>query len=393
MITIPKGNPIKIWLDGELSWNSTNPKNFNRTPFFHKWKLSNTVRLQVYTPDDISANLKAVIYSGGVIVETLDFVNTDGRHDLSFLLSDIFNDIALFDIQIVKTFQLLNQEFSNNSAWESYDLGSDVTISGGSSNSFINFGQSPYKTKVMRQNFTLPVNEYTFEYKLTIDPHISVMARARLKILFYDSEDNVLLTLNATEHNGEGVYESSVTTLSSPAGTTKIGYRVDSQSPDEFTFSIDYLRMISSTVLEGYTDCLQICEEDEDIITLKYSSPHNYIGLNFEGNLFELPVEGTFAIKNTASETESGDFADNNTELLSSSSKDQTLLEVDSCPDYIFSLIKRVIKSNTLKVLDENYVAEEDLPMDRIGKSLQYKGSVWLTNKNSIDYITYGNSI
>jgi hypothetical protein len=194
---------------------------------------------------------------------------------------------------------------------------------------------------------------------------------------------------------GTAVSEVVVELTASMATSLSITFPALSANSDRFRIIFESL-IFGSTItiippvgdimlLNDYaakSDLLHIADHD-DTVLIQYGDKANYAGIDYSNeDIFAIRLDGRFTKERTPEENESDQTSDGTVEKLSSTLKDQKLLEIEYAPPHIHKLMKRVLNHNTIYIDGEYWVKEENYEARDVSNSQPLQpATCWLTQK------------
>jgi len=389
---IPKGNPIKFWLNGEESFNEKIVPGMQQQCFHQQFNTTDEIRLQVL--DTVATAYQLKIYDvDDVLLETLDFTESSDVFNLDFLISDysslhdkkVYFKIGTYEMTVVETDDFASDLESWILDWGGASL-SDWAWNAGSGGSMRATTVNTFGVKNYQRPITLP--QQASIIRVTYNP-IAVPNSANLKIGFAlkdGSGAGDIITSGIILENltGDGSVDYNLTTQSYWEDTTYLGIYVASTgyvAGDVIDFmKLEILTRVFSEV--AFTDLINIMDDD-DTVLIQYGDKNNYAEIDYTAQqIYSIRLAGRFGKERTQEENESDQTSDGAVEKLSSTLKDQKLLEIEYAPPYIHKLMKRILNHNTIYIDGEYWVKEENYEARDVSNSQPLQpATCWLTQK------------
>lgn len=390
-MTIPKGNPIKFWLNGEESFNEKIVSGMQQQCFHQQFNTTDEIRLQVL--DTVATAYQLKIYDvDDVLLETLDFTETSDVFNLDFLISDysslhdkkVYFKIGTYELAVVEedTFA------SDLETWELAGGGaslSDWAWNAGSGGSMRTTTVNSYSSKVYRRPTTLPAGCII---RITYNPLPSInSSQLRLVLDLADGPnigDGFFTVANDFVLLGDGVAEYTLVVPAHWEDTTYLHIYLDGTAYVAGDI-VDFMKLeiLSNTFAEvAFTDLIDIMDDD-DTVLIQYGDKNNYAEIDYTAEqIYSIRLAGRFAKERTPEENESDQTSDGAVEKLSSTLKDQKLLEIEYAPPHIHKLMKRILNHNTIYIDGEYWVKEENYEARDVSNSQPLQpATCWLTQK------------
>jgi len=220
----------------------------------------------------------------------------------------------------------------------------------------------------------------------------------RLQVI--DSEDKIYgVSIQNVDDNSEiGSKVFSQTEVTEDDYETVLHYRND------ISFTFEELGVTSGQVVRvvlmegtdypldsvtGYSDCLDVQDEQWGTFPIDYTNEYDYAGIAFEGLglTFTIRVEGRFFKQKRTRETESEGLSDESVVVLGTESKRQKTLEVELAPFHFHDQLILILGSNKITIAEDgtdvDWSGEEAYEMEEADdRSPFYKAKCILTKKD-----------
>jgi len=376
-MTIPKGNPIKFWLNGEESFNSVALSGMQEVCFCGRWALTDNIRIQVVETVYSALTLK-IWNSNDEEVGSVDFTETSDIFDVNFTLTGegVTDSKIYFTIVVSAPTMAALSTWTNRGDSPAVDwtLGSNPSRSLSTSFGYTKFLSTPFNG--------LADYDYSFNYNFDITGYGNLNY---FKIALLDADLNEVYSYDFTPADivSDGNYSGSVT-LSPTSDFAYLAFYFGVQ--DALTSVVIDINSVAYTSTPIYaplaeSDCFLV--DDEDTVLIQYGDKTNYAEIDYTAQqIYSIRLAGRFVKERTQEENESDQTSDGAVEKLSSTLKDQKLLEIEYAPPYIHKLMKRVLNHNTIYIDGEYWVKEENYEARDVSNSQPLQpATCWLTQK------------
>lgn len=369
-MTIPKGNPIKFWLNGEESFNSVVASGMQEVCFCGRWGLTDNIRIQVVETVYTALTVK-IWNSNDEEVGSVDFTETSDVFNVNFTL----DGEGVTDTKVYFTIVVSNPTMEALATWTNHTgPGSVVWTAGANPSVHLDMTE---QSRALFGDF-LSYDGETYQFTLSADVSTD-FAGCTLTILFYDA---VFAIVGSTSVVLDEDYDGLVDVVATGNG---IYVGIIANNLDviaDVDIDIDTFTYTGTTEIQlAESDCFLI--DEDDTVLIQYGDKNTYAEIDYTGNpIFSIRLEGRFVKERTPEENESDQTSDGAVEKLSSTLKDQKLLEIEYMPPYIHKLMKRVLNHNTVYIDGEYWVKEENYETRDISKTQPLQpATCWLTQK------------
>jgi len=229
-MTIPKGNPIKFWLNGEESFNEKVVPGIMQVCFHQKFNNDDVIKLQVLDAVATDYALQ-ILDENDVELELLTFTETSDVFNLSFTLSDypsIINKKIRFKIGTYEMAVVETDDFTSDLETWVLDFGggslSDWVWDAANGGSMRNTTFTTFGAKNYQRPITLP--QQTCKVRVTYNPITPASTNLRIGFSLKDGSgpgDIITSGLILQNVNGSGTVEATISTQSYWEDTTHVG--------------------------------------------------------------------------------------------------------------------------------------------------------------------------
>lgn len=369
-MTIPKGNPIKFWLNGEESFNSVVASGMQEVCFCGRWRLTDNIRIQVVETVYTALTVK-IWNSNDEEVGSVDFTETSDVFNVNFTL----DGEGVTDTKVYFTIVVSNPTMEALATWTNHTgPGSVVWTAGANPSVHLDMTE---QSRALFGDF-LSISGQTYEFTLSADVSTD-FAGCTLTVLFYDASFvNVGSAIVLLDEDYDGTV--SITASGNGVYVGIIANNLDTIADVDIDIdSFTYTGTVEYQLAES--DCFLV--DDEDTVLIGYSDRNTYAEIDYTGNpIFYIRLDGRFVKERSPEENESDQTSDGAVEKLSSTIKDQKLLEIEYAPPYIHKLMKRVLNHNTIYIDGQYWVKEENYEATDVSKRQPLQpATCWLTQK------------
>lgn len=379
-MTIPKGNPIKFWLNGEESFNSFAASGMQEVCFCGRWGLTDLIRVQV-NEDTYSALTLKIWNSNDEEVGSVDFTETSDVFDVSFTLTSE----GVTDSKVYFTIVVSNPTMEALATWTNHTgPGSVVWTTGANPSVHLDMGE---QSRALFGDF-LSYSGQTYQFTLSADISTD-FSGSTFTVLLYDA---AFVNVGSAVVSLDEDYDGVVNILATGNGIYVAIIANNLDVVADVDIDIDSFTYTGTTEIQlAESDCFLI--DEDDTVLIQYGDKNNYAEIDYaDEQIYSIRLAGRFAKERTPEENESDQTSDGAVEKLSSTLKDQKLLEIEYAPPYIHKLMKRVLNHNTIYIDGEYWVKEENYETRDVSASQPLQpASCWLTQKeDGYDTNVYG---
>lgn len=370
-MTIPKGNPITFWLNGEESFNNKLESGMIQQCFFQPFSDSDTIKVQL--SDTTGKNYSLNVYDvDDVLLTSIPFVETSGIYNVSFMLStysinDKYIKFKIFEGDINAIY----------SGWSS-PLSTWSLVSP----TFITTLPNNFSSHLLRIPFNVLSGDtvnYSFNLNI-IDGGNGAGTTSRIIVQLStagapsaDLDDFNNLDLGAQVISGS---------ITATADRDHFWISASATASSSYARDIEVSNIETGGAEQATSDLFYI-SDDDDTTLIQYGDKNNYAEIDYTAQqIYSLRLAGRFVKERSPEENESDQTSDGTVEKLSSTLKDQKLLQIEYAPPYIHKLMKRVLNHNTIYIDGKYWVKEENYETREVSESqLLQPASCWLTQK------------
>jgi len=370
-MTIPKGNPIKFWLNGEESFNEKIVSGMQQQCFYQQFEENDTIGVQVL--DDTGKNYSLKLFDkDDVLLAVVPFTETSGVYEIAFLLSTYNINDKYIKFKIYEGD--INAIYSGwSSPLSTWSLVSPI---------FITTLPNNFSSHLLRIPFNV-LNGDTVNYSFNlniIDGGNGAGATTKVIVQLSaggapsaDLDEFINLDL------GEQVISGAITAT---ADRDHFWIAVLAETSNSYARDIEVTDVDTGGNEIANSDLFNI-GDDDDTVLIQYGDKTNYAEIDYTAEqIYSLRLAGRFVKERTQEENESDQTSDGAVEKLSSTLKDQKLLEIEYAPPYIHKLMKRVLNHNTIYIDGEYWVKEENYEARDVSNSQPLQpATCWLTQK------------
>lgn len=396
-MSVPKGNPIKFWIEGETSFNNEQVPNVIQACFHHPWKSTSTLKVMVI--DEVAA----VIY--------LDVYNTDDELQESVLFADagangrFIASLVLTAYEGEKIYFQIRKEVTVFSSTFDADLDGWVNNGAGANDWAWSAAESgcaslqytaPNTGKDLRKGIVVSASTDAINLmngKLTIDVALTG-GFASLTAKVKDVSEVELGEITGINADGTYTFEAAEIQNGAYLDFSEVGSSVGVA----YTWRIRSVSLVANYSL-GISDTIQVVwstePEHDEIVTVQFGDRNTYAELQYTpSTTMFIDIPARFYKERSPEETEAEAFGDSSVTMLSNSVKDQRMLETEPLPQYLCKILKRIFNHNTLYIDGKYWVREEAVEEIEVSERSPFKKlRVWLTDRDSYDTNVYSQQI
>lgn len=370
---ISNANPIQWWLPEIASFNNKQEIGIEHKDYCMPFNLEDTVRDQFREETDLRIDLVGYdVDEEEALILNYEEIQT-GIYEVNFIPQD--EDIEEQCLNFKRIVRVVGIIGSATDSGYAQNATADNDWSLVSDPPGVNFNVAPNATK-FSEHLYKAITPYVVGQEIIIRSIINYAiglgsggqtADLLVNIHFLDGAFSVLETHNILSILGSiigGGGSNDVTnTLTIPVGTVYISIKTICAAHGGFTnlnAGVTITHFLDSTIILGYSDCIDFKENHAKTRLLSYSNDIEYAGLDYtDEQFFNIRIKSKFYEPRGPEENESESLSDGTTQKLSSSTKEQKLLELFDLPPYMHKKIQLALQHNTIYIDNQAWVKEE----------------------------------
>jgi len=377
-MTLPQGNPVKFWLNGVESFNEKVVAGMQQVCFKQKFNSDDVTKIQIYD-DSGAAYLLILKDKDGEIVGYESFVEYTDYYTVEIDFAD-YPDDEFIKLFIVNS-SGIEYYLAPSTGWS--DDGTYTPFDSKTTTSLVKLatGVSAYAA---HQPAVLASGTHPDPLSLQINYSHNVFS-SYVWLEYLDSMDNVVSSSQTHEFTADSFLPINFvfSELTGTSNRLRVLFQNGGGLATVYIFiPVGDIILLDADNYAAKSDLLHIADHD-DTVLIQYGDKTNYAGIDYSNeDIFAIRLDGRFAKERTPEENESDQTSDGTVEKLSSTLKDQKLLELEYAPPYIHKLMKRVLNHNTIYIDGEYWVKEENYEARDVSNSQPLQpASCWLTQK------------